>query len=429
MKRPEYVIVLSLDAVGSRDFAYLSELPNMREILKKASYSTEVSSVYPSITYPAHTSIVTGHYPKEHGIINNTKLQFDAENPDWFWKRKAVRKRTLYEEAEKSGRRTAAILWPVTGGARISYNLPEILPNRPWENQITVCMMNGTVRYELDLNNRFGHLRDGVKQPQLDNFVHASMLHTIREYKPQLMLVHLTDVDTNRHLYGVDSAEARQALERHDKRIGELVSLLKEEGIYEKTALFILGDHSQIDVHTVIYPNYWLRKKGLFEVKNGRIKNFLAYAHNCDGSCYIYARKGLNAEERRYVVQAVRELKEELPEGIARIYTRKEAAALGADSTCACMLEAAEGYYFLDEMEQLTADIKKDKNIPHWMTATHGYHPDKPEYRTIFIASGCGIKEGIKIGEMSLVDEGPTMAALMGISLGETAGRTLDILD
>ena len=63
------------------------------------------------------------------------------------------------------------------------------------------------------------------------------------------------------------------------------------------------------------------------------------------------------------------------------------------------------------------------------MTATHGYHPDKPEYRTIFIASGCGIKEGIRIGKMSLVDEGPTMAALMGISLGETAGRTLDILD
>lgn len=429
MKRPEYVIVLSLDAVGSRDFAYLSELPNMKEILKKASYSTEVSSVYPSITYPAHTSIVTGHYPKEHGIVNNTKLQFDMENPDWFWKCKAVKKRTLYEEAEKSGRKTAAILWPVTGGARISYNLPEILPNRPWQNQITVCMMNGTVLYELDLNNRFGHLRDGVKQPQLDNFTHASMLHTIREYKPQLMLVHLTDVDTNRHLYGVDSEEAKKALKRHDERIGELIETLKEEGIYDKTALFILGDHSQIDVHTVIYPNYWFKKKGLIEVKKGRIKSFLAYAHNCDGSCYIYARKGLNAEERSRVVQVVNELKETLPEGIARVYSRKEAAAMGADASCACMLEAAEGYYFLDEMEQLTAKAELTNGLPHMMLGTHGYHPDKPEYRTIFVASGCGIKKSVRIGEMSLVDEGPTMAALMGISLGETAGRTLDILD
>lgn len=429
MKQPEYVIVISLDAVGSRDFAYLSGLPNMKELLKKASYSTEVSSVYPSITYPAHTSIATGHYPREHGIVNNTKLQFHMENPDWFWKRRAVAKPTFYEEAEKAGRRTAALLWPVTGGAHISYNLPEILPNRPWENQISVCMMNGTVGYELDLNNRFGYLRDGVKQPQLDNFVHASMLHTIKKYRPQLMLVHLTDVDTNRHLYGVDSVQAREALKRHDSRIGELVGLLKKEGIYEKTALFVLGDHSQIDVHTVIYPNFWLREKGLIEVKNGKIRRFLAYAHNCDGSAYIYVRKGLGKEERERVVKAVRELKEAFPEGIERIYTRKEAAALGADENCACMLEAAEGYYFLDEMEQLTADVENDRDIKHWMKATHGYHPDKPEYGTIFIASGCGIRTGVRIGKMSLVDEGPTIAAAMGISLNGTAGRTLDILD
>ena len=429
MKRPEYVIVISLDAVGSRDFAYLREQPNMKELLGKASYSTEVSSVYPSITYPAHTSIVTGHYPGEHGVINNTRLQLHMENPDWFWKRKAVKKPTLYEEAEKAGRRTAALLWPVTGGAQISYNLPEILPNRPWENQITVCMKNGTMLYELDLNNRFGYLRDGVKQPQLDNFVQASMLYTIQRYQPQLMLVHLTDVDTNRHLYGVDSAQAKEALDRHDRRLGELVSLLKREGMYEKTALFVLGDHSQIDVHTVIYPNYWLKQKGLIEVKNGRIKRFLAYAHNCDGSCYLYARKGMSEEERKRVVKAVRELKEQLPDGIERIYTRKEAAGMGADAGCAGMLEAAEGYYFLDGLERLTADVEKDRDIPHWMKATHGYHPGKPEYQTIFIASGCGIKQGVRIGKMSLVDEGPTIAALMGLSLGETAGRTLDILD
>lgn len=163
MRRAKYCIVLSLDAVGSRDFAYLSEQPHMKELLKEASYSTEVSSVYPSITYPAHTSIVTGHYPGAHGIVNNTKLQVRLQNPDWFWKRKAVKKKTLYEEAEKAGIPTAALLWPVTGGAKISYNLPEILPNRPWQNQITVCMTNGTIPYELDLNQRFGELRDGIR--------------------------------------------------------------------------------------------------------------------------------------------------------------------------------------------------------------------------------------------------------------------------
>lgn len=429
MKQTEYCIVVSLDAVGSRDFEFLKEQPNMKELLKDASYSTQVSSVYPSITYPAHTSIVTGHYPGTHGIVNNLKLQPLMDNPDWFWKIKDVRKPTFYEEAEKNGIRTAALLWPVTGGAHISYNLPEILPNRPWQNQISVSMRNGTVPYELDLNSRFGYLRDGVKQPQLDNFVQLSMLYTIRRYHPQLMLVHLTDVDTNRHLYGVDSPEAKEALKRHDKRIGELIEVLKEEGIYEKTALFILGDHSQMDVQHVLYPNYWLKEKGLLEVRDGKIRSFQAYAHNCDGSCYIYARKGLKKEVRQQIVQAVRELKEMFPEAVERIYTRREAEQMGADGACACMMEAGKGWYFLNEMDVLTAEADQNSGRPHMMKGTHGFRPDRPNYQTIFIAAGCGIRKNINIGRMSLVDEGPTIAARLGISLGETAGRTLDIYE
>ena len=157
MGKPEYCIVLSLDAVGSRDFEFLKKQPNIKELLQQASYSEEVMSVYPSITYPAHTSIVTGHFPNAHGIINNTKLQPFIKKPDWYWIRKAVQKKTLYEEAEKNGIRTAALLWPVTGGAHISWNLPEILPNRPWQNQVSVLIKNGTIHYELDLNKKFGY--------------------------------------------------------------------------------------------------------------------------------------------------------------------------------------------------------------------------------------------------------------------------------
>lgn len=254
------------------------------------------------------------------------------------------------------------------------------------------------------------------------------MLHTMRTYHPQLMLVHFTDVDTNRHLYGVDSVQAKEALQRHDRRIGELIELLKKEGIYEETALFILGDHSQMDVQHILYPNMWLKEKGLIDVQDGKIRDFRAYAHNCDGSCYIYVKKGLDQAERKQVVEAVRELQQKFPEAVERIYTRKEAAAMGADSSCACMLEAGEGWYFLDEYEELTAEVDMESDRSHMMRGTHGFHPDKPDYQTIFIASGCGIQKQRRIGKMSLVDEGPTIAEVLGISLGETAGTVLDIL-
>ena len=164
-------------------------------------------------------------------------------------------------------------------------------------------------------------------------------------------------------------------------------------------------------------------------MKDDKIKSFQAYAHNCDGSCYIYAAKGLDKAEREKIVQAVLELKECFPWAIKRIYSRREAEQMGADGSCACMLEAGEGWYFLDEMETLTAKAEVGCGRPHMMKGIHGYHPDLPDYQTIFIASGCGIQKGVQIGRMSLVDEGPTIAALLGLSLGETAGRVLDILD
>lgn len=85
-----------------------------------------VDSVYPSITYPAHTTIVTGRYPCHHGVVNNTKIQPGRKSPDWYWQRKYIRGTTLYDEARSAGMTTAALLWPVTAKAKIHYNVPEI---------------------------------------------------------------------------------------------------------------------------------------------------------------------------------------------------------------------------------------------------------------------------------------------------------------
>lgn len=425
MKKTKHVIVLSLDAVGSRDFDYMKELPAFSAILKNASCSQQVSSVYPSLTYPAHTSIVTGKHPVHHGIINNTRLQPQMKSPDWFWQRKYIKGTTLYDEVRKKGLSTAALLWPVTGRSGIRYNLPEILPNRPWQNQVSVCMTNGSIAYELELNRRFGHIRKGVSQPALDDFVCECMLHTVKKYKPGLLLVHLTDVDTNKHLYGTEAAEVREAFKRHDRRLDRLVRLLETEHMTEDTTLVILGDHSQYPVEKVIYPNHFLWKKGLINIKSGRIRDWKAYAHHCDGSCYIYARKGISTEEKTLVSEAIRELKQAYPAGIQRVCSGLQAGAMGADKSCACMLEAGDGYYFLDEWDVADARADRESGRPHMMYGTHGYHPEKPDYQTFFLASGAGIRSGVDIGKMSLVDEGPTIAALLDCELSEADGRIL----
>lgn len=61
---------------------------------------------------------------------------------------------------------------------------------------------------------------DGVKQPQLDNFVQAGMLYTLRRYQPDVLFAHLTDVDTNRTPSGPRFRGIHDALGRHDRGWG-----------------------------------------------------------------------------------------------------------------------------------------------------------------------------------------------------------------
>ena len=183
-KRPKYLFVISFDGLSSLDFEYIKKLPNFKDFLKEASYSKEVYSIYPSLTYPAHVTIVTGKYPKNHGVINNTKLQINKDSPDWYWHRKNIKGETIYDLAIKKGMKVAALLWPVTAKSKIQYNMPEIFPNRPWQNQLMVSAFNGSPYYQYKLNKLYGNLRKGIKQPYLDNFTHHSLLYTIKNVKP-----------------------------------------------------------------------------------------------------------------------------------------------------------------------------------------------------------------------------------------------------
>ena len=91
------MIVVSLDAVGTEDLPFLKSLPNFGDFWREAAVCERVRSVYPSLTYPAHTTIVTGKYPANHGIVNNLRIQPRREKPDWFWQRRFVRGETLYD--------------------------------------------------------------------------------------------------------------------------------------------------------------------------------------------------------------------------------------------------------------------------------------------------------------------------------------------
>ena len=90
------------------------------------------------------------------------------------------------------------------------------------------------------------------------------------------------------------------------------------------------------------------------------------------------------------------------------------------------MVEAARGYYFLDEayLDETMHKIQPEDidNMPHITWSTHGYSPLKKDYQTFFSMMGPKVRPGEMEGPMKLIDDGPTIAHLMGGTLPEADG-------
>lgn len=422
-----YFIIVSFDALSNRDLTALKHLPGFSRLMRDASFSKKVYSVYPSNTYPCHSSISTGMYPMNHGVTSNTLLQINRKHPDWNWTRDRIKVDTFYDAAMRKGYTTCALLWPVTGKSQITYNLPEIFANRPWKTQVGVSLANGTPRFLLDIEKRFSHLRNGIKQPELDRFVEAVAHYTIKEKKPNVMMIHFVELDAMRHKYGYDSKEAHEALLSYDQKLTGLFRLLDEEDMMDKTTLFVLGDHDQIPVHTAVHMNSIFKDKGLIRTRGQKISDYDAYAEGMDGSCYIHLNNPLDEDLKKRVLDILERLKNREDFGIEEIYSRDEAMALGASKKATFMLEAKRGFFFKNDHRkpaQVKVNLKSDGSDHHGKS-THGYHPEKEDYQTVFFATGKGIRKNVEISSMRLIDEGPTFAYLMGTKLHDTDGRIL----
>jgi len=424
-RKTKHLLVISFDALSTLDFDYISGLPNFKRFLENAAYCKEVRSVYPTLTYPAHTSIITGRSPKNHGIVNNTLLQPKRKNPDWYWYKKYVKGETVYDQAIKKGMRVASILWPVTGRAKIHYNMPEIFANRPWQNQIMVSLLSGSPLYQYKLNKLFGHLRRGTIQPELDNFAHESLLYTLKKYRPDLTLVHFVDLDWQRHEYGFESPQATEALHRHDQRLGEIIKMLQEEKMYEDSTLILLGDHSTLDVSKVISLNSVFKQEGYLHISKGKIKDWQVIAKSCDGSSYIYIK---NKQLILEVKKLLDSLGKDKNNGIEKVFSKDQAKELGADPNCDFMLEARLGHYFSDELgQELVREINIDPKlrVKGDILGAHGYSPNKPDYATVFMMAGQGVRPNVILDDMSLLDEAATMGYLLGFKMDQSEGRVL----
>ena len=85
--------LISMDAVARPDADRLFRLPALSALREESAFCPNVQTVYPTVTYPIHASILTGCYPDRTGIGHNKPFQPDTPHDlqAWYWDYRAIR--------------------------------------------------------------------------------------------------------------------------------------------------------------------------------------------------------------------------------------------------------------------------------------------------------------------------------------------------
>jgi predicted AlkP superfamily pyrophosphatase or phosphodiesterase len=418
--RPNHVILISVDGMPPDYYTAPEKLglrvPTLTMMKQGGAYADGMEGVYPTVTYPNHTTMVTGLRPAAHGIVQNRIFEAPSEPQTryWYWYAKALKAETLWTVAKKAGLTTAAVGWPVTVGADINYNLPEIYD--PKENPPTWnwAAKNSTPGL---LEKALGP--DLKKDSSVDERLTTVSEFIIKNHRPNLLLLHLIELDEAHHRNGPRTKSGIETAEREDGYIHRIVEATKQAGIFEKTTFFVVSDHGFADINKRFSPNVVLAKEGLITLdETGKATAWKAAAWPSGGSCPIMLKDANDKETEAKVIAIFSRLAKQENSPIKQIVARAELRKMEAVPQAALMLEAAVGYSFDDTLTG--AEVRGSGET---YKGTHGYLPTDPRMRASLIIYGPGAHSGSKLPLARTIDLAPSIASLLKLKLPRPEGK------
>ncbi len=415
-----HVVIISLDGFAgwALDDPYLP-LPTLRRLAERGAVARGMRPVNPTVTWPNHTSMITGVTPAKHGVLfNGILVRAPGVAPriePWRDKKEMVRAPTLYDAAHARGLTTAQVDWvAILNAPTITWEFPE----RPDpKGQIARELVQAGVISEKDLAE-FG-TRNIVYR---DHIWTSAAAHILRQHRPNLLMFHLLNLDSTQHRYGPRTPAAMTTMAYHDSQVGRIIQTLEETGLMSRTTVFVVSDHGFKAVKRQIRPNAAFMKAGLLIVQDGKVTKTEAYSVPEGGTAMVYVTvpdpSGALLKRVRQALTGI--------EGIDTVIEPAEFGRLGLprpednDQMAALFLTAKEGYSFTgDPNEPVTVDA------PAGSLGSHGYIATDPDLRALFIASGRGVKPATTLDVVDTIDVAPTAARLLGVDLKNVDGRVL----
>lgn len=268
------LIILSIDGFpgfyADENSKFKSLTPNLNKLISKSHFSNTVNSTYPTLTYPAHTSMLTGVDPIEHGILYNSPVDpFRKYQGGWMWYDEDIKVKTILDFAKEKSLKTASLYWPVTVGADIDYNLPQYWRTKTEEDEKILKAISTKNLYK-ELQKDSGH---SVLETTGDLEKIETAISLWKLKKPDLFLIYTTDLDSVHHEKGVFGESAAEKLKKIDSLLGKLI---KKLDIYDNPniGLIVVSDHGFKEVKSVCAPNKILISLKAIDPKNSKWKYF-----------------------------------------------------------------------------------------------------------------------------------------------------------
>ncbi len=423
--KPEYIT--QADAHGLK-------VPFLRTLIANGTYADGVTGVWPTDTYPSHTTLITGVWPAEHGIYNN--VEFDPGqhyNGDWYWYEAQIRVPTLWQAAHAAGLHTASVGWPVTVGARgVDWLIPEywrIMGPRSNDNPSDRLLM-AALAHPVNLFDEFvpdagPYMMGNDTDTEGDAVKTRYSIEILRRYKPALITIHLSSLDEAEHMHGPFSPEADTALEAID---GMVARLARQAQANDPSAvLVVVSDHGFMNIAHLVNLAIPFVQAGLIQTgadASGKalvITSWKAEPWTAGGMAAIMLRDPGDRQTEQQVRALLRKLASDPDNGIAEILDHDALRKRGGFPDAAFLVVLKPGYYTGAALSgSLVTAIPGHRG-------SHGFSPEYPEMHASFFAMGAGIAHHRDLGEIDMRQIAPTVAGILRVQLPTAKAAPLHV--
>jgi len=357
------VVLVSIDALRA-DAPGSGTMPTLDAIAADGVHARWMNPSYPTLTFPNHYTLVTGLRPDHHGMVHNRMrdadlgrfVSKDASATDGRW---WAQGEPLWTTLERESQRTAVLFWPGS--------MAEIHGERPsqWRPFDKAMSVDARVRQALD------------------------WLDLPAAHRPRFVAVYFDQYDVAAHRCGAHCPDAIAAQRELDAGLAQLRAGIVARSQGRRIDLVVVSDH------------------GMADVAHGNIRYLDdivpadAIEFEDDGPVVLVApRPGREAEAMRLLGRHDHSecwRRESLP----------PAWHYGDNPRIPAIVCQADEDWLLE--------THSDTPFAQPVKGEHGYAPEVPSMRAVFVAEGPDFRRGVELPPFDNVDVYPLLMRLLGV--------------